>query len=219
METSESTLLDHIKGIQVPGKVFERPANEYWALVCWQEGMEYFANQVTKFDQIAMVKMNPGGDLAVHALGNAPGLEGLPKGLLTCAFHWYAISACQYVRTVGAIAYDLDNSLPLPHEYVKEVIPDVLAFKDKIAAHLAGMTRNGKDNEAERMMSLMPPLGFIDDSLSVNPFVASKRSGGTVSDSSKLRPWSLTKVHEQMRLRYWPNKSEIVPEVTVPNLY
>ena len=214
METSESTILDHIDGIQVPGQVFERPANEYWALVCWRQGMEFLYNQVSVSDKIARENMNPDGNLKVVTWGNSPGLEGLPKGLITCAFHWYAVSACQYVRTVGAIAYRQDNSLPLPHEYVKDVIPDVLAFRDKIAAHLAGMTQNSNDNEAERLMSLMPSLGFSDDSLCVNPMILTKSSGGQVSDSSILKPWSISKVHQQMRERYWPDLSESGSDVT-----
>ena len=52
-------------------------------------------------------------------------------------FHWYSISACQYVRTVGAIAYLQDNSRPKPLEYVNSVIPEVKAYRDKVGAHYA----------------------------------------------------------------------------------
>jgi len=35
------TILDHIYGIKVPGEVFREPANEYWALLCLRQGLDF----------------------------------------------------------------------------------------------------------------------------------------------------------------------------------
>ena len=109
-QQTQRTILDHVENISVMGDVFSPPANEYWALVCLRDGLEFLCRQVEQCEKVVHDRVNPDGKLRVLFEGNAPKLKGVPQGLLTCAFHWYAISACQYVRTVGAIAYRQDSS-------------------------------------------------------------------------------------------------------------
>ncbi len=202
------TVLDHIDGIEVPGDVFAESANEYWALLCLRDGLRFLAAQAARIDEAVRQRVNPEGKLKIIMVGNDPAFAGIPRGLLTCAFHWYAVSACQYVKTVGAIAYRQDNTRPLPPKYVESVIPAVLAFRDKVAAHFAWATRNERDTEAERMASILPPLTFNDDSFYVGSLTLSVRSGGKTSDSSALKPWSITEVHGRLCDRYWPDAQD-----------
>ena len=202
------TILDHIDNIAVPGNVFAEPANEYWALVWLHQGMEFLYHQVHRCDEAARQQVNTKGNVRIMCSGNFPGLPEVPQGLLTCAFHWYAISACQYVRTVGAIAYRQDSARPRPQDYANTVIPEVVAFRDKVAAHFAWCTANKRDNPAERFASIIPPLVFQDDSFHVGAVAIHLRQGGKVSDSTDIQPWSLSKVHECLRQRYW---TELVP--------
>lgn len=95
------TILDHIDNIVVPGNVFAEPGNEYWALVWLRQGMEYLYHQVQRCDGVAKQQVNPNGNVRFWGSGNCPEFRQVPLGLLTCSFHWYAISACQYVGTVG----------------------------------------------------------------------------------------------------------------------
>ena len=199
------TVLDYVKGIEVPGDVFAKPANEYWALLCLRDGMHFLARQAAQVDETVRQRANPEGKLRIVMAGNDPAFSGIPMGLLTCAFHWYAVSACQYVRTVGAIAYRRDNTRPLPPKYVAAVIPEVLAFRDKVAAHFAWATRHERDNEADRVASILPALTFDSDGFYVGSWTVRVRSGGKTSDSSALRRWSITKVHRQLCERYWPD--------------
>ncbi len=196
------TILDYIDSIKVPGKVFEEPANEYWALICLHQGLEFLYQQAARCDQVVLKSLNP--KIRVLMSGSCPELAGVSQSLLTCAFHWYAVSACQYVRTVGAIARRYDKAQPLPKEYACKVIPEVVAFRDKVAAHFAWTTKNKEDNEAERDASIMPQLSFVDDSFFVSAFTIGVRQSGEASDSSAMKPWSISKVHQQLRLRYWP---------------
>jgi len=136
------TVLDHIDKIVVPGNVFHEPANEYWALICLWSGMEFLNKQVASCQEVVRQRVNPEGKLRIQRGGNSPGFEGIPKPLIVCSFHWYAVSACNYVRTVGAIAYRQDTTRPKPPEYVKNVIPEVLPFRDKIAAHFSWSTKH-----------------------------------------------------------------------------
>jgi hypothetical protein len=198
------TILDHISGIRVPANVFTNPVNEYWALICLKQGLDFLYRQVSQIDSITKEKLNPEGKLKCLGYGNIPGTEDIPKPLLTCAFHWYAISACQYVRTVGAIAYVNDNSRPLPPAYVKEVIPEVLGFRDKVAAHFAWTSKHSADNDAERLASIIPQLSFVDDSWHVGALkvICSGKKGA--STSKTIKPWSISAIHLKLSERYWP---------------
>ena len=206
MASTDTTILDHIDNITVPGNVFREPANEYWALICLRHGMEFLHHQALRCDQAIKEQVNPDGNVRFAGGGNVPAFNQVPKTLLTCTFHWYAISACQYVRTVGAIAYQLDSNRPLPPEYVKNVIPEVVVFRDKVAAHFAWSTQNNRDNDAERLASILPPLTFVDDSFYVGGFTVAVRRSGKTSNSQAIKQWSLCKVHEALRERYWPEQ-------------
>lgn len=205
MTATEFTVLDHLDNIRVSGHVFASPANEYWALVSLWQGMEFLYVQAKQCDETARQQLNPTGRRQVMAFGNYPGLSEIPQGLLTCAFHWYAVSACQYIRTVGTIAYRQDQSRALPLDYVRSVAPEVLAFRDKVAAHFAWNGLNRNDSEAEREASVMPQLSFVDDSFTVGAFTLSLNRGGISSNSSTITPWSIVKLHTALRLRYWPS--------------
>ena len=201
----QTTILDHIDNISVPGDVFSEPANEYWALICLRDGIEFLYRQVVQIDKITQSRLNPEGKMKYVAYGNVPGTEDLPKPLLTCSFHWYAVSACQYVRTVGAIAYKQDNSRPIPPKYVEAVIPEVLAFRDKVAAHFAWTSKHSQDNDAERLASIIPPLSFVEDSWHVGAMQVATSKGGKLNTSESIKPWSIPKVHNKMARRYWPH--------------
>lgn len=205
--TSESdefvTTLDYIDNITVSGDVFRSPANEYGALLCLRDGMEFLYRQSHKADDAVNATLPKG--VRVSASGSFPAFDGLPRTLLTCGFHWYAVSACNYMRTVGAIARQLDSSRPKPHEYASAILPEVVAFRDKVAAHFAWSTRNERDNDAERLASVLPPLSFEDDSFYVGAMQVGLSGGGKSSTSKSIGRWSLTKVHEVLRQRYWPH--------------
>ncbi len=198
------TILDHIDNITVLGDVFSEPSNEFWALICLRQGLDFLYQQVTKLDKITQSRLNPDGKKKFVSWGNVPGTEDLPTPLLTCSFHWYAVSACQYVRTVGAIACKQDNTRPLPPKYVEAVIPEVLAFRDKVAAHFAWSSKHSQDNEAERLASIIPPLSFVEDSWHVCVMQVAKSNGGKLSTSESLKPWSIANVHIELAKRYWP---------------
>jgi hypothetical protein len=106
---------------------------------------------------------------------------------------------------VGAIAYRQDKTRPLPPHYVRGVIPEVLSFRDKVAAHFAWSTEHSKDNDAERLASILPPLAFVDDSFHVGAIRVGLSREGKESNSASIAPWSICKIHERLRTRYWPD--------------
>ena len=210
-------ILDHIDQIRVRGAVFKEPANEYWALVSLAKGLEFLANQVTQCETIVKNRVNSAGNLKVLSFGNLPEFTGLPMGLLTCSFHWYAISACQYVRTVGVIAKRNAPERIEPIKYVEAIIPEVKAFRDKVAAHFAWASRNEKDSDADRMASIFPSVIWLDDHFMVGGHKLTMRKSGQVPESDSLAPWSVTVVHRDLSERYWKSSirsdEESQPEI------
>lgn len=201
--SSKSTILDHIDKISVPGDVFTEPANEYWALLCLREGLSFLNHQVAKCEDIVKQQYPP-SQIKLACFGNHPLLECIPQTLITCAFHWYAISACQYVRTVGMIAYKKNSCV---NDYISRVIPEILSFRDKVAAHFAWTKSDSRDNKAERMISIMPQLTFQDDSFFVASWMLTSKSSKETTNSETIKPWSITKMHECLCNRYWPTEA------------
>lgn len=201
----KSTVLDHIEDIRVEGEPFAEPANEYAALLALRVGMDFLYRFAAKCDATVIGRLDPKKQFG--GWGNLQQFEGIPLSLLTCAFHWYSISACQYAKTVGAIAYRQDSSRPKPQGYAMSVIPDVLTFRDKIGAHFAWNTLNSNDSEAERLASIMPPVSFERDSFCVVAYRLTVRRKGQ-SSSTAFKPWSITKTHRSLQVRYWPEEAE-----------
>ena len=208
MTTKQFTILDYAENIRVAGRVFENPANEYWALLSLRKGMFFLNSLVSGCEQTARMRLNPEGKLKVEALGNLPQLANFPMELVTCAFQWYAISACQYVRTVGAIARRQDSSRLPGHDYANKIIPEVVAYRDKVAAHYAWSTENRKDSDAERLASIIPQISYSDDRLIAAGYVVALRKAGKTSCSAAIVPWSVTEVHARLCRRYWPDATE-----------
>jgi hypothetical protein len=105
---------------------------------------------------------------------------------------------------VGWIAHRQDSNRPLPQEYVKKVIPEVLAFRDKVGAQFAGTTRNKRDTDAERLASILPPITFNGQAFQVGDLQVGVQSAGKESNSGCITPWGICEVHERLRARYWP---------------
>ena len=217
MADIDFTTLDHIDNIRVPGRPFNEAANEYSALICLWHGLEFLYNQVSHSDQVVKQRLNSDGNVRAFVSGNHPAFDGISRTLLTCAYHWYAVSACQYVRTIGAIAYRNDESRPAPLEYVESVIPEVLVFRDKVAAHFAWSTQHREDNDAERLASVMPQLTFVNDSFHVGAFTLYVRHGDKASRSDTIKRWSICEIHNRLRERYWPPQETLGESMQTPN--
>lgn len=203
MDGEVETTLDYIDGINVPGDPFKEAANEYWALLCLRHGLECIAAQAQTFNAKGLAANDPDGKTKSFVMGRLPGLDIAEQAILTCMFHWYSVSACNYVRIVGAIAYQQDNSRPIPPVYIGRIMPDVLEFRDKVGAHLAWSTKNRNDTDADRLWSSIPQLAWWDDSFKVNAVAVRVRKGDKESNSVATKPWSITGVHEQLRARFW----------------
>ena len=88
--------------------------------------------------------------------------------------------------------------------YVKSVMPRLLNYRHKVAAHLA-ITDPRKDNEADLIASVMTHIIYVRGrfcAASLTPIV--KNNNNEIKVSKDIS-WSLTLAHERLVKRYWPD--------------
>ena len=144
--------------------------------------------------------------------------------LMTCVFSWYSVAACDYVRTVGRLAFEDDKRKTL--KYLNKVIPNVYHWRRKVGAHATFVTlpikgpvelidrqEIDKSNEEfindakENLYSYSFFAPMVHFSYSEKIFRAGTNLGVPLP-SGELHvedlTWSLTRVHRELTDRYWP---------------
>ncbi|MES2667593.1 MAG: hypothetical protein V4712_15990 [Pseudomonadota bacterium] len=193
--------------------------NEIYTLQCLASGISMLALQVKMIEE----------PIRAHELSNRKcmstfGFGGLEKfgvnpttaQLLTCYFHWYGLSICNYVRLVGFIKglnegrfSRSDASNPEKQSSVKnfcdgffESIPEVQPIKvwrDKVFAHFSITDPRKRDNSALLEMSVMSPITYSDGSFCVGGMAL------TLNDQEAALPkWSVSDSYEKLTPRFWP---------------
>ncbi len=128
-------------------------------------------------------------------------LPNTPSEWLSSAFIWYSISINNYCRLVAWLS---TNDLKVVNKYPRKIIPRVVMFRHKVAAHFA-ITDPGNDNLADLRSSIMTKVIFTKGTL----------VGGAVSEvytdenGHEIRKkhntsWSLVRTHEKLMPRFWP---------------
>ena len=182
--------LDYVDNLELNGSIFPPVIRLLSSL---QEGLDYLYSHVQATESQTMST----GDL----FANAP----LSHSLVECAFRWYSVSICDYVKIVGLLAYEEDENKA--NEYMSRVIPDIHTWRNKVGAHAAFANPRKKDWST---YELMPELSsqFLVWHENESAFVAE----GWIKEftqSSDLQcrdiSWSLTKAHRELSKRYWPN--------------
>jgi len=203
MESEEiAKTLDYIENFTLSREDLDKYFNELNSLRYLSEGLSFLYKQVKKVEATVTKRIDP--KTLVFSYGNDPLMAGVPLGLIACSFHWYSVSVCNYALLVGWIRHTIDPNLPLPRNYVESLIPDVKAWRDKVAAHFSRASHDSRDNLAEQEVSVFPPIGFYGDAFYAAPMILAIRKNGKKSTSESLKEWSLTKTHEQLQPRYWP---------------
>lgn len=143
---------------------------------------------------------------------------------VTCLFHWYGVSVCNYARLAGLLKgfsekkisrqtiescdkKDRDRIKKLCGQYTTDVLEleHVLVWRHKVFAHFAITDPYNDDNIATLDVSVMSPIGFDEGRFKVGLLSLAKADSTKASVSSSLPCWSLTQVHENLVKRYWPS--------------
>lgn len=201
-------LIDSVSGFTVPQALLDTHSNEAHMLNCLWVGLDMLARQVAGAEALVKARLPKGH---VHCGFNLPEYEGVNQQVIVSIFHWYANSVCNLVRLIGWFRCKAYSSAEDPPKYVEEVLPEVRPFRDKISAHFARTSGQGRDNEAERDASVISILNWDDGVFALPGWTITKHSSGKTSDSSEIATWSVTRVHRRLCERYG-----VKPKVATP---
>ena len=187
---------DHIEPFKLSNDFLAKHVNEINCVEGLWVGLSFLADSVGKIENA-----NKPPDIT-FVWGNTPLLQNVPISLVTCSFHWYSVSACNFVRLIGWLHQQLNPTAPSHGDYVERVLPEVLPWRNKVAAHFARIYE--RDNPAEQLASVIFQPKFEDGVFYAAPWTFRHSRGGNVCSSESLKPWSLTKVHAGLKERYEP---------------
>ena len=198
-------IIDYEDNLRLSDKDVEWYQNQLVSLECLATGLDFLGRQVQKVEAILVDELEKAGELGKNKrVGfhiNIPGLNRATRDLVTCAFHWYSVTACNYVRLVGWLATRGDSKKAIA--YVERVIPCVKTWRDKVGAHFALVSPNEKDTPADLAGSVIPHLSFEDNTFYVGSLTLNIASEDRGSSSSARMRWSLTQTHKRLTSRYW----------------
>jgi hypothetical protein len=147
-------ILDYIENFELLDNEADNHFDALMALARLGEGLFWIHQEVAQIElDIRRESLKDNVEFAI-----AGGiLEKKPFGLLSCAFQWYAVSACNYAQLVGWL---YTRNTASAKEYVRKVMPRLLNFRNKVAAHFA-ITAPHDDNEADLIASVMAHIIFV----------------------------------------------------------
>lgn len=201
MDQSESdwnkgpVILDHLTGFELSGVAAQKNHYSLMALARLAHGMFWLNREVLKIEQQTRSEA-VSQDVLVD-----PTVDADWMGFVSCAFQWYAVSACNYVQLVGWLK---TGSTPGAKAYVKGVIPRLVQYRHKVAAHPA-VTEPRGDNEADLVASVLTQVIYAHGRFLAGALTLEVKSGKDWTRASGDNNWSLTLAHERLSKRYWPN--------------
>lgn len=194
-------LVDHISSLQLAEKNESKYYRELQSLDYLADGLGYLAEQVRQFE--SQVNERIGSRHILTVIGDADELKGIPQGMVACAFHWYSVSVCNYLRLIGWLLHG-ENS-DQARDYVKRIVPNVYVWRNKVGAHFSRTAPKKGETIADWVASVAFPISFDDRRFVAGTWNYSFSSGGKTVTSEEMK-WSLTETHESLVQRFAPNR-------------
>lgn len=116
-------LTDHVLGFEVTNETLQRHHNEVSLLNRLLARLEYLYEKVKEAEAIDPRRIaDQDADLPPPPL---------PPGVQSCAFHWYAMPACDMVKMIGWLHQQQNTDADAPDAYLKKVIPAIEPWRNK----------------------------------------------------------------------------------------
>ncbi|MGE0598664.1 MAG: hypothetical protein AB7J35_02405 [Dehalococcoidia bacterium] len=163
------------------------------------EGLQWLAEEVKMVEEsvIERARTEYGPEFTL-----GQDIQGIPRGRVMSAFHWYAVSVCNYSGVVAWVAFGEDKKKR--DAYRAQVLPIVCRWRDKVAAHYGFLSPRDPENLADHM-TFLSPLTLSEKGFTVGGWTTRRFGPSGVEESQGLTgAWSLTAVHDELRPRYWP---------------
>lgn len=192
-------VLDHLEHLELSEEEVDQHFDARMALARLGEGLFWLYRTVGELERQARAEAVR-EDVRLVVAGGI--LDNKPMGLLSCAFQWYAVSACNYAQLVGWLSTRNPESAKA---YVKKVMPRLAQYRNKVAAHFA-IADPRRDNEADLAASVMTHVVYADGRFCAAALTPLVNGGATEIVASRDLSWSLTLAHERLLPRYWPDR-------------
>ena len=192
-------VLDHLEHLELSEAEVDEHFDARMALARLGEGLSWLYRTVGELERQARAEAAR-EDVKLAVAGGI--LDNKPMGLLSCAFQWSAVSACNYAQLVGWLSTRNPESAKA---YVKKVMPRLARYRNKVAAHFA-IADPRRDNEADLAASVMTHVVYAHGRLCAAALTPVVTEGATEIVASRDLSWSLTLAHERLLPRYWPDQ-------------
>jgi hypothetical protein len=191
--------IDHIDGVRFSET--DAPTLNYQELYNLRAGILWLHGQVLPLEE----KMRREG------LTFGMGWPFFDEYLMSCFFHWFAVSLVNHCRLVGTMDFlrrrglkdsalldpkNAERSARHTKDYVKRVCPDVLHWRDKVSAHFSLTDVRENDTIGGMRTGVSMNVGFTQDRV---------RTAALRWDNASLPSWSLTEEVQRLAPRYWPD--------------
>lgn len=203
--STNKIILDHIDNIYID-QTF--PIKNLHALNYTAEGIHALAH-IVRQEEINFFIEEKGTppDIMMMGLKN--------QNILMNHFNWFSISIINYVRLVGFIdivnknsftreqIIETDNHRLIKNyckEYIKNVIPEIYTYRNKLSAHYSLTDPFRDDNIATLESSVMNSIVYRDYHYEGGGLI-----WGAGEDLTEIKPWKLTQIYEDLCIRYWPS--------------
>jgi len=199
-------VLDHVRNIQLDTS--NPPLNNYQALRYIHEGLHFLAYTV-RVNELELSRRLPATTTTFW------GSSINPK--IACCFNWFSTSVVNYLRLIGLFDIMIQKgwtSLDVRQsenqgaitkhctKYVKELVPEIYVWRNKVSAHFAITAPSPKDNLATLEYSIMNAISYSRPYFEASGFTWTARG-----EKSQLPKWALTQTYERLANRLWPDSS------------
>lgn len=200
--------LDHDEAIQLDPA--DPPFSNYQAFHSSYEGLKILAGTVREAERQYVASDPHAAHVALHMASSVP-------PFVPCAFNWFATTLVNYLRLVGlvqlmelqgwksgALVHAENRRIIKAHcsEFVRNAVPEVYRWRNKVAAHFAATDPFHDDNLGTLEQSIMNPVTFR-----YPHYYVGVMQWSTQGQTADLPTWALTKTYEELAPRFWPEQA------------
>lgn len=200
-------VLDHVRGITLDPA--DPPFNNYQAFPANYFGLKVLADSVRELELKYIADDPHAKHVTLHMPSNLP-------PFLPCAFNWFSVTAVNYLRLVALVALmnargwkspaivDPTNRKEIKTycgDYVKDAVPALHLWRNKVAAHFAATDPFSDDNLGTLEQSIMTMVMY-----KYPHYYVGLGKWVTHGQTSELPEWSLTRTYEELQPRFWPEQ-------------
>lgn len=209
-QNKNEIILDHVDNITFKSDSF--PIKNMHALDYTRQGLYELALLVRERENDMNTRIG-------HYIQYMAAMGGDSNKLMNY-FNWFSISIINYTRLIGFI--DIVNKRQFTREkitqkenhkiikkyckdYIEKVIPDIYVYRNKLSAHHSLTDPLVDDNIATLETSVLNSIVYRNPYLETAGINLKLKllPSDTEYQTTAIKPWQLTKVYDDLTMRYW----------------